>query len=122
MARMPKKQLSTLFEGYGYTVYWVDGNASKHAAMHREFASVLDKCLKQIEDIQKKARSKRGLKEIPAWPMIILRTPKGWTGPRELDGQVVEGTFRAHQVPASNAVKDPKHLKALEDWLKSYRP
>merc|ERR1711972_269245 len=121
-SRTPKAQLNSLFEGYGYTVHWAEGDPRDTVAMHQTFARVLDACLQEIKAIQQAARSKKGLGQAPRWPMIILRTPKGWTGPLELDGQVVEGTFRAHQVPASGAAKNPEHLKALEDWLKSYRP
>lgn len=122
MSRMPKKQVDSLFEGYGYKVYWVDGNPRDTAAMHQKFAATLDACLKDIKAIQSSARKNGSLRRQVTWPMIVMRTPKGWTGPMELDGQLVEGTFRAHQVPASGAATNPAHLKALEDWLKSYKP
>jgi xylulose-5-phosphate/fructose-6-phosphate phosphoketolase len=114
MSRMPRKQLDSLFEGYGYKVYWVDGNPRDTAGMHQIFASTLDMCLKDIKAIQSSARKAGSLRRQPKWPMIILKTPKGWTGPMELDGQTVEGTFRAHQVPASGAATNPAHLKSLE--------
>lgn len=122
MSRMPRKQVDSLFEGYGYKVYWVDGNPSDTAGMHQKFAATLDACLKDIKAIQSSARKIGSVKRQPKWPMIVLKSPKGWTGPAELDGQIVEGTFRAHQVPASGAATNPAHLKALEDWLKSYKP
>jgi len=121
MSRMPEKQLTSLFEGYGYKCHYVDGDYTDHTEMHQRMAATLDECLKEIKDIQKKARAGT-LKRAPTWPLIILRTPKGWTGPETLDGQVVEGTFRAHQVPASAAATNESHLRALEAWMKSYRP
>jgi xylulose-5-phosphate/fructose-6-phosphate phosphoketolase len=122
MSRTPKGQLNSLFEGYGFKVHWVEGNPRNVDQMHQTLAACLDECLKEIKAIQKAARSTRPSTKQPHWPMIIMRTPKGWTGPLELDGQVVEGTFRAHQVPCSGCAKDDKHLKALEDWMKSYKP
>jgi xylulose-5-phosphate/fructose-6-phosphate phosphoketolase len=120
-SRMPRGQLVKLFEGYGYTVHFVGGDYKNHTAMHQKMASVLETCLGEIKSIQQKARAGK-LKEAPQWPMIILQTPKGWTGPETLDGQIVEGTFRAHQVPASGAATNDTHLKALEAWMKSYKP
>jgi len=122
MSRMPNKTLVSLFEGYGYKVHFVEGNHKDHEAMHQQFAGVLELCLKEIKSIQTSVRKVGSMKRSPQWPMIILRTPKGWTGPQELDGHIVEGTFRAHQVPASAAASNPDHLQALEDWLRSYKP
>lgn len=125
-SRTPKAQIDSLFQGFGYKVHWVEGDPRKTASMHQKMAACLDECLKEIKAIWASARSSKGARskrrQQPAWPMIIMRTPKGWTGPLELDGQVIEGTFRAHQVPCASCAKDPKHLKALEDWLKSYKP
>merc|ERR1712190_246680 len=90
--------------------------------MHQTMAAVLDDCMREIKAIQKAARSKRPSRGQPHWPMIVMKTPKGWTGPMELDGQVIEGTFRSHQVPCSNCAKSDDHLKALQTWLKSYKP
>jgi len=122
MSRMPRNQLVSLFTGYGYKVYFVEGNPRDTASMHQKFASVLETCLKEIKGIQQSARQNGSAKRQPIWPMIIMITPKGWTGPVELDGHLVEGTFRAHQVPAANAATDAGHLQALEDWLRSYKP
>merc|ERR1719215_2500336 len=121
MSRMPRVQLIKLFEGYGYDVHFVDGDHKNHPAMHQKMAGVLENCMKKIKGYQTKARAGK-LKEAPQWPMIILQTPKGWTGPETLDGQVVEGTFRAHQVPASGAANNDTHLKALDTWMRSYKP
>merc|ERR1712137_659024 len=122
MSRMPKKQLTSLFEGYGYKVHYVEGNYKDHEGMHQKFAGTLEQCLKEIKVIQSAARKAGAMKRQPAWPMIILRTPKGWTGPETLDGHVVEGTFRAHQVPAANCGSQDGHLRALEMWMRSYKP
>src|SRR5213083_2249027 len=89
--------------------------------MHQRTAALLDLVLDQIEEIQGKAR-KHGKPDRPRWPMIVLRTPKGWTGPKEVDGLPVEGTWRAHQVPVTDVREDRDHLRILEDWLRSYRP
>lgn len=87
--------------------------------MHAKMAEVVDQCVAEIKEIQRKAREE-GVTERPLWPMIILETPKGWTGPKEVDGKVIEGTFRAHQVPIS--MEKEEHLAQLEAWLRSYRP
>jgi xylulose-5-phosphate/fructose-6-phosphate phosphoketolase len=118
LARMPHADLQRLLEGHGYRVHLVEGDDP--AAVHQLFAGVLDECLDEIAAIQSDARA-REVRAAPRWPLIILRTPKGWTGPKELDGKPVEGTFRAHQVPIPD-VTGPGHLEALESWLKSYQP
>ena len=118
LARISREELDDLFRGYGYEPYYVEGDDPM--AMHELMAATLDKVIGRIHEIQAKARAE-GFTGHPRWPMIILRSPKGWTGPKTVDGEQVEGTFRAHQVPFSDMAK-PEHLKLLEDWMKSYRP
>ncbi len=118
LARISHQQLEQLFLGYGYKPYFVEG--SDPEAMHPVMAQTLEKVLADIKDIQTRARS-QGVKELPQWPMIILRTPKGWTGPKEVDGHKVEDFWRSHQVPLDVHVH-PAHLALLEKWLKSYEP
>jgi len=118
LARLPPRELQELLEGYGYRVHLVEGDDP--AAVHQRFASVLDLCLDEIDAIQAAARSGKAL-TASHWPLLVLRTPKGWTGPKELDGKPVEGTFRSHQVPIPD-VTGPGHLEALERWLRSYQP
>jgi xylulose-5-phosphate/fructose-6-phosphate phosphoketolase len=118
LARIPRGELQSLFEGYGYAVQFVEGDNPRK--MHRLMAGALDDAIGEIERIQRDARSK-GFKERPRWPMIVLRTPKGWTGPRKVDGIPTEGTFRSHQVPIPQ-ISTPGHVKLLEKWMKSYRP
>jgi xylulose-5-phosphate/fructose-6-phosphate phosphoketolase len=118
LARIPHDELESLFRGYGYTPYFVEGDEPEK--MHQLMAATLDAALADIRKIQESARV-RGFKERPRWPMIILRSPKGWTGPKVVDGKQVEGTFRAHQVPMGD-MKHPGHVKILEKWMKSYRP
>ncbi len=119
LARISHEELEALFRGYGYTPYFVEGDDPE--TMHQLMAATLDTVVTEIRRIQNEARS-NGFSERPRWPMIILRSPKGWTGPKEVDGKAVEGTFRAHQVPVTNFVKQPEHLKILEQWMKQYRP
>src|SRR5205807_1969482 len=114
LARMPHADLQRLLEGHGYRVHLVEGEDPP--AVHQLFAGVLDECLDEIAAIQSEARA-REVSKAPRWPLLVLRTPKGWTGPKELDGKPVEGTFRAHQVPIPD-VTGPGHLEALESWLK----
>ena len=118
LARIPRDELEALMRGYGYKPYFVEGDEPEE--MHQLMAVTLDTVLDDIKKIQEDARSK-GVKERPCWPMIILRSPKGWTGPKVVDGKQVEGTFRAHQVPMGD-MKHPGHVKILEKWMKSYRP
>ncbi len=118
LARIPQHELDCLFEGYGYKPYLVEGDDP--VAMHRLMASTLDAALDEIGEIQRQARD-NGRSERPRWPMIVLRTPKGWTGPKEVDGLASEGTWRAHQVPLAD-VTNSAHLMQLEQWLKSYEP
>src|ERR1700761_8265053 len=120
LARITHEELEQLFRGYGWTPYFVEGH--EHAAMHAAMATTLDKAVEHIKQIQHDARVK-GSTTRPRWPMIILNSPKGWTGPEVIDGLQIEGTFRAHQVPLSvSSSPPPEHLKILEDWLRSYRP
>ena len=119
LSRISHDELEALFRGYGYTPYFVEGDDPEQ--MHQLMAATLDTVVANIRLIQRDARA-NGLHERPRWPMIILRSPKGWTGPETVDGKAVEGTFRSHQVPVSNFAKEPKHLKILEHWMKSYRP
>ncbi len=119
LARISKKELESLFTGYGYKSYFVEG--SEPETMHQLMAGTLDKIISEIRSIQKKAR-KNGKAKRPQWPMIILRTPKGWTGPKEVDGKKTEDFWRSHQVPFSEMAGRPDHVKLLEDWMKSYKP
>ena len=126
-ARTRDEELAQLYAGHGYKPYFVEGD--EPAAMHQEFASALDACYADIRAIQKAGRNtgaSAGSNGRPAgppcWPMIILRSPKGWTGPKEVDGIPIEGTFRAHQVPLATVRENPHHLKLLETWMKSYHP
>jgi xylulose-5-phosphate/fructose-6-phosphate phosphoketolase len=118
LARIPHAELVSLFEGYGYKVYFVEGR--EPAIMHQKMASAMDAVVADIRYIQEKARSGEPLVRRD-WPMIVLRSPKGWTGPKELDGKPIEGTFRAHQVPLDAVRERPDELKMLEDWMRSYK-
>ncbi|WP_250033783.1 phosphoketolase family protein [Paractinoplanes maris] len=119
LARIPEPELLELMRGYGYTPYLVSGDDP--ADVHQQLAAALDTCLGRIEEIQRAARTGDESSR-PAWPMIILRTPKGWTCPPIVDGLQVEGTFRAHQVPLPAARTDDTHRRVLEEWMRSYRP
>lgn len=119
LARISHDELEALFMGYGYEPLFVEGADPRQ--MHQLMASALDKAHGKIAEIQRQARS-RGFSDRPAWPMIIFRSPKGWTGPREVDGKKTEGTWRSHQVPLAKLAEVPAHLGILEEWLKSYRP
>ena len=119
LARIGRAELDALFRGYGYEPHYVEG--SDPAEMHQKMAATLDRVISDIRAIQTDARTK-GFSRRPAWPMIILRTPKGWTGPKQVDGKQTEGSWRSHQVPLARLAEDPTHLMVLSDWLKSYRP
>ena len=119
LARIPEWELLALLEGYGWEPFVVSG--SEPSAVHRQLAEVLDEALDRIAQIQAAARE-GGETERPRWPAIVLRTPKGWTGPRQVDGLPVEGTWRSHQVPITDPRGNPEHLRQLEEWLRSYRP
>ena len=118
-ARISKEELDALFKGYGWAPFYVEG--TDELELHQKMAEVFDKVITRIQEIQKMAREKN-ITERPLWPMIILRTLKGWTGPKEIDGKKIEGTFRAHQVPIEVNESHPESLKRLEEWLKSYHP
>ncbi|MGA2490841.1 MAG: phosphoketolase family protein, partial [Anaerolineales bacterium] len=120
LARIPPEELDSLMRGYGYKPYWVESDGTDHNAAHQLMAATLDAALADIREIQADVRV-NGFKVRPTWPMIILATPKGWTGPKVVDGQQVEGTFRAHQVPIED-IDTPEHLRLLETWMKSYHP
>lgn len=121
LARIPESELRSLLEGYGWAPIFVIGDDP--STVHQAIAKALDSALDVIADIQSRARSgELETPERPHWPMIVLRTPKGWTGPREVDGLPVEGTWRAHQVPLSEVRANPEHLAQLEEWMASYRP
>ncbi len=119
LARISKSELEQLFRGYGYTPYFVEGDDPEK--VHTLLAETLDRAIQEIKEIQEAAR-KNGFQKRPIWPMIIFRTPKGWTGPKIVDGLPVEGTWRAHQVPLSELASKPEHLKILEAWMRSYKP
>jgi xylulose-5-phosphate/fructose-6-phosphate phosphoketolase len=119
-ARIPEDELVALLRGYGYTPRIVSGDHPPD--VHQQLAGALDAALDEIAAIQSTARSANATGQRPMWPMIVLRTPKGWTGPREVDGVQVEGTFRAHQVPLAETRTNEQHRKQLEEWMRSYRP
>ena len=119
LARIPEEELIRLLEGYGYRPYVVSGD--EPAAMHVQMAATLDAIFDEIRELQRRARE-GGELERPRWPCLVLRSPKGWTGPKVVDGKQVEGTFRAHQVPLAEVRTNPAHLKQLEAWMRSYRP
>jgi xylulose-5-phosphate/fructose-6-phosphate phosphoketolase len=119
LARIPHAELESLLIGYGYDPYFVEG--SNPDALHERLAATLDAVIDEIHAIQRGARSERRIHR-PRWPMIVLRTPKGWTGPKEVDGKKTEGSWRSHQVPFAELATKPDHLRLLETWMKSYRP
>ena len=119
LARISHEELDQLFRGYGYTPIFVEG--SEPAKMHQLMAAALDEAINEIQRIQAAART-NGVTERPRWPMIILRSPKGWTGPKEVDGKRTEDFWRSHQVPISEVRDNPEHIKILEQWMKSYKP
>src|SRR5689334_19208482 len=118
LARIPEDELLSLMRGYGHDPYVDSGDDP--AGVHEQLASTMDQCLDRIAEIRQVARD--GDLSRPAWPMIVLRTPKGWTGPTEIDGRPIEGTWRAHQVPFAEVRDNPSHLASLETWMQSYRP
>ncbi|MBV9848976.1 MAG: phosphoketolase family protein, partial [Armatimonadetes bacterium] len=118
LARIPQGELESLFIGYGYRPHFVTGDDPE--AMHQRMAATLDTVVAEIQDIQRHARED-GTTERPRWPMIVLRTPKGWTGPKSVDGKKTEGSWRSHQVPIAD-MKTPEHVALLEQWMRSYRP
>jgi len=120
LARIPREELVQLLQGCGWAPHFVEGD--EPMPMHELMAGTLDRVIEQIRDIQAAARKPGAPAERPRWPMIVLVSPKGWTGPKNIDGKKIEGTFRSHQVPLTDPATNPKHLKQLEDWLRSYRP
>ena len=121
LARIPPEELEMLFKGLGYTPYVVEGCDA--AEMHQKMASVMEHCVLEIRAIQAEARANPDATPVrPSWPMMILRTPKGWTCPKELDGHKLEGSWRAHQIPITDPATNPAHLKLVEQWMRSYRP
>jgi len=119
LARIPESELEALLTGYGYVPYLVAGDDPK--VVHQQLAATMDVVLDEIQAVQERARSGQTV-GLPQWPMIVLRTPKGWTGPKEVDGMPVEGTWRAHQVPMAAARENPEHLAQLEQWMRGYGP
>ena len=119
MARIPHAELESLLRGYGWAPYFVEG--SEHDSMHQAMAATVEHCINEIRDIQSSARNHSEISR-PHWPMIVLRSPKGWTAPREVEGHYLEGFWRAHQVPLPNVKKDPEQLRILESWMRSQRP
>ncbi|ANL35627.1 phosphoketolase [Rhizobium phaseoli] len=120
LGRAADDDLRRLFEGYGYEPFFVDGHEPRD--MHQQMAATMDRIFDRIRDIQRQARNGKAADGCPRWPMIVLRSPKGWTGPKEVDGKKVEGFWRAHQVPVSNCREDDGHRKILEDWMRGYDP
>jgi xylulose-5-phosphate/fructose-6-phosphate phosphoketolase len=119
LARLPHDELDSLLRGYGHEPYYVEGDDPE--LMHQAMAQTLEQVHDRVAAIQRRARD-GGIQERPAWPMIVLRSPKGWTGPKTVDGKPTEGSWRSHQVPLANLAENPDHLRQLEDWLRSYRP
>jgi xylulose-5-phosphate/fructose-6-phosphate phosphoketolase len=119
LSRISHEELESLFRGYGWTPHFVEGHDP--SVMHQQMAATLEDCVLEIRRVQQEARAS-GKATRPRWPMIVLRSPKGWTGPREVDGHKVEGFWRSHQVPLSGMHDNPAHLELLEDWMRSYRP
>ncbi len=119
LGRASDESIRQIISGHGYDVHFVEG--TDPMTMHRAFAETLETCYTKIRHYQEEARL-HGYKKTPRWPAIILRSPKGWTGPKEVDGQPIEGTFRSHQVPVAEVKTNPNHLKILEDWMRSYKP
>ncbi len=119
LSRISHRELKALFEGYGYEPYFVEG--SDPESMHQAMAATMDLCISNIRSIQQEARSS-GVATRPIWPMIVMRTPKGWTGPETVDGHKVEGFWRSHQVPMGGMHSNPEHVRQLEEWMRSYKP
>ena len=119
LARIPEAQLTDLLRGYGWDPRFVEGDDPPQ--VHQQLAATLDQVLDRIAEIQDELAA-AGSAERPDWPMIVLRTPKGWTGPREVDGRRAEGSWRSHQVPLAETCTNPQHLRQLEEWMRSYRP
>ncbi len=121
LARISREELENLLRGYGHTPYFVEGDGDDHALMHQSMARTLDTVVREIRAIQEAART-GGVSTRPRWPMIVLVSPKGWTGPKEIDGKKTEGFWRSHQVPMAAVRENPEHVRLLEEWMRSYRP
>jgi xylulose-5-phosphate/fructose-6-phosphate phosphoketolase len=119
LARITHDELESLMQGYGWTPYFVEGDDP--ATVHRQMAAVMEQCIADIRGYQDEARAS-GIASRPRWPMIVMRTPKGWGAPKDVDGHRVEGSWRAHQVPVADVKTNPKHLAIVEQWMRSYRP
>src|SRR5204862_2391579 len=119
LARISHEEVDNLFRGYGYTPYFVEGDDPEK--MHELMAATLDTIMDQIRRIKAEA-GLNGFTKRPLWPMIVMRTPKGWTCPKEIDGRRTEGYWRAHQVPMAEMHENPDHVRILEEWMKSYQP
>ena len=119
LARIPHEELEALLIGYGHKPYFVEGDDP--SVMHQKMAATLEQCILEIRALQQHARSTGDVTR-PRWPMIVLRSPKGWTGPKQVDGHKVEGSWRSHQVPVGDPATNNKHLKIVEEWLRSYKP
>ena len=119
LARIGNEDLLKLFEGYGWNPHLIEGDDPM--VMHQKMANLLDEVYAEIKEIKESAANQKNV-TMPRWPMIILKTPKGWTGPKFVNGLAVEGTFRAHQVPLTDPKENPEHLEQLENWMKSYKP
>ena len=119
LARISPEELNDLFSGFGWTPFVVEGEDPLE--MHQKMAATLEKCIKQIRTIQEESRLS-GIAKRPSWPMVILRTPKGWSAPKEIDGHKLEGFWRAHQIPIPDVAENPAHLRILETWMRSYKP
>ena len=120
LARIPHEELESLLRGYGWTPYFVEG--SDHDSMHQAMAATVEHCVQEIRQYQQEAREKGGAINRPHWPMIVLRSPKGWTAPKQVEGHHLEGFWRAHQVPLPHVKTDPEQLRLLESWMRSQRP
>src|SRR5437870_1986577 len=120
LGRSTDDEIANLLSGHGYEPHFLEGNDPKD--MHARFAATLDTCYAKVRGIQEGARRRTGPVGRSRWPAIVLRTPKGWTGPKVVDGQQVEGTYRAHQVPVADFIKHPDHMQILDAWMRSYRP
>jgi xylulose-5-phosphate/fructose-6-phosphate phosphoketolase len=120
LARIPRAELQSLLTGYGWEPFFVTGHEPED--MHQQMASTLDRIVDRIDTIQRECRAQGSRPLRPRWPMIVLQSPKGWTGPKVVDGEKIEGTWRAHQVPLSGLATNPEHLRMLEQWLRSYKP
>lgn len=120
LGRASHEDLQSLFEGYGYEPFFVEGHEPRD--MHQQMAATFDRVFDRIREIQEEARNGNAPDICPRWPMIVLRSPKGWTGPKEVDGKKVEGFWRSHQVPVSNCRENEGHRKILEDWMRGYDP